>query len=140
MGYVGNLFQAMSSTYDNNSSAILGGQPGEQSTQHLVKDGLREGAVLSPMLYNIFVASLITELKKTGNLADGMHVGGIWAGAQTWADDKNLKAARANMTRLMEVTKKWAAENGVTFSTDESEGKGKGKSKVLTLFGHAAIN
>ena len=145
MGYGGNLFQAMSSTYDNNTSAILGGQPGEQSTQYLVKDGLREGAVLSPMLYNIFVASLITELKKTGNLADGMHVGGIWAGAQTWADDiviatadRDLKAARAKMTRLMEVTKKWAADNGVTFSTDESEGKGKGKSKVLT-FGHAAI-
>ena len=76
-----------------------------------------------------------------------MHVGGIWAGAQTWADDiviatadRDLKAARAKMTRLMEVTKKWAADNGVTFSTDESEGKGKGKSKVLTLFGHAAIN
>jgi hypothetical protein len=145
MGYGGNLFQAMSSTYDNNTSAILGGQPGEQSTQYLVKDGLREGAVLSPMLYNIFVASLITELKKAGNVVDGMHVGGIWAGAQTWADDiviatadRDLKAARAKMTRLMEVTKKWAADNGVTFSTDESEGKGKGKSKVLT-FGHAAI-
>jgi hypothetical protein len=37
----------------------------------------------------------------------------------------HLKAARAKMTRLMEVTKKWAADSGVTFSTDESEGKGK---------------
>jgi hypothetical protein len=87
MGYGGSLFQAMSSTYDNNTSVILEGQPGEPSTQYLVKDGLREGDVLSPMLYNILVASLITELKNTGNLADGMHVGGIWAGAQTWADE-----------------------------------------------------
>jgi hypothetical protein len=39
------------------------------------------------MLYNIFVASLISELKKPEHKKLGMHVGEIWAGAQTWADD-----------------------------------------------------
>jgi hypothetical protein len=53
----------MSSTYVNNTSAVLGGEHGVQFDQYNVRDGLREGTVLSPILYNIFVASLLTDLK-----------------------------------------------------------------------------
>jgi hypothetical protein len=139
MGYGGNLLQAVSSTYVNNQSAVMGAGA-ERSDMYAVKDGLREGAVLSPMLYNIFVASLISELKKPEHKKLGMHVGDIWAGAQTWADDIVIVAAdddpgeaRKQMAALMEVATAWAKDNGVTFSTDETEGPGKGKSKVVTF-------
>jgi hypothetical protein len=82
----------------------------------------------------------MTELKKPEHRGLGMHIGDIWAGAQTWADDivilaadKDLKAAREKMAALMVVANTWAAENGVTFSTDATEGEGKGKSKVVTF-------
>jgi hypothetical protein len=66
-----------------------------------------------------------------------MHAGDIWAGAQTRADDimivavadNDLGEARKQMAALMEVATAWAKDNGVTFSTDETEGPGKGKSK-----------
>jgi hypothetical protein len=91
------------------------------------------------MLYNILVASLMTELKKPEHRELGMHIGDIWAGAQTWADDimilaadEDLKTARKKMAALlMAVANTWAAENGVTFSTDATEGEGPwGKARV----------
>jgi hypothetical protein len=80
MGYSGNLLQAVSSTYVNNQSAVMEAGT-EKPESYAVKDGLREGAVLSPMLYT-FVASLITELKKPEHRKLGMHIGDIWAGAR----------------------------------------------------------
>jgi hypothetical protein len=82
-------------TYDNNRSVVLTSEPDVTSAAYEVKDGLREGAVLSPCLYNIFMAGLIRELNAPGNKQHGMHVGKgkEWMGAQIWADDLIIAAA-----------------------------------------------
>jgi hypothetical protein len=52
-----------------------------------------EGAVLSPTLFNIYIAELFRELKATRVKEHGMHVGSEWAGGQAWADDVVLTTA-----------------------------------------------
>jgi hypothetical protein len=81
--------EAIAATYDNddNRTAVLTPEPDVTSATYDVKGGLREGAVLPPCLYNIFMAGLTRELKAPGNKQHGMHVGKEWMGAQMWADD-----------------------------------------------------
>jgi hypothetical protein len=102
------LLQAIAATYDDNTSAILTSVKGVTSTEYPVKDGLREGAVLSPTLFNIYIAELFRELKATGVKEHGMHVGSEWAGGQAWADDVVLTTANKSLTeavRSMKVMK-----------------------------------
>jgi hypothetical protein len=60
MGVTGQLYQTTAATYDNNRNVVLTSEPDMTSAAYIyeVKDGLREGAVLSPCLYNIFMAGL----------------------------------------------------------------------------------
>jgi len=135
------LLQAIAATYDDNTSAILTSVKGVTSTAYPVKDGLREGAVLSPTLFNIYIAELFRELKATGVKEHGMHVGSEWAGGQAWADDvvlttanKSLTEAVRSMKVLMKTTVGWADRYGATISTDISAGeKGKGKTVVMIV-------
>jgi hypothetical protein len=106
--------EAIAATYDNddNRTAVLTPEPDVTSATYDVKGGLREGAVLPPCLYNIFMAGLTRELKAPGNKQHGMHVGKEWMGAQMWADDLITAAAHKkwddagdHMHHLMGVTK-----------------------------------
>jgi hypothetical protein len=82
--------------YQNNTSRVLTSVAGVSSSSYPVDNGLREGAVLSPLLYCVFTAGLITKLKTAANKAYGLHVGTEWAGAQLWADDLLLMTSHEN--------------------------------------------
>jgi hypothetical protein len=135
------LLQAIAATYDGNTSAVLTSVKGVASAEYPVKDGLREGAVLSPTLFNIYIAELFRKLKSGGAKEHGMHVGDEWAGGQAWADDvvlttanKDLAKAVSSMKVLMKTTVDWADQYGATISTDISTGaKGKGKTVVMIV-------
>jgi hypothetical protein len=53
MGVTGQLYLAIAATYDGNESVVLTSDEQVASGSYDVNDGLREGAVLSPRLYNI---------------------------------------------------------------------------------------
>jgi hypothetical protein len=59
--------QAIAATYDGNTSAVLTSVKGVASAEYPVKDGLREGAVLSPTLFNIYIAELFSACLRPGN-------------------------------------------------------------------------
>jgi hypothetical protein len=106
-----------------------------------VNDGLREGAVLSPGLYNMFMAGLVRQLKRDAvrkpakkhkDANTGMQVGEFWMGVQMWAGDliaatshTDWETAKEYMKVLMRGTKEWADTHGVRFCDD--------KSKVLVI-------
>ena len=109
-GASGNLYHAIACMYEDNTSTILTSQTGVTSAPYSVENGLREGAVLSPLLYCVFTAGLMQKLKSAENAGLGMHVGSEWVGAQMWADDQLLMTAhadpaiaKANMEKLMQV-------------------------------------
>jgi hypothetical protein len=65
MGVTGQLYLAIAATYDGNGSVVvLTSDEQVVSGSYDVNDGLREGAVLSPGLYNIFMAGLVRQLKR----------------------------------------------------------------------------
>jgi hypothetical protein len=75
MGVTGQLYHAIAATNNNNRSVVLTSETDVTSAAYDVKDGLREGAVMSPCLYNIFMAGLTRELKAPGNKQHGNACG-----------------------------------------------------------------
>ena len=54
-----------------------------------ITNGTRQGSVLSPTLFSVYLDDLLQELR---HLGVGCHVGGVWVGAAGYADDLILLA------------------------------------------------
>ena len=66
--------------------------------------GIRQGAVLSPLFWSIYVDPLLKHLRGLG-----AHVAGIFMGAVCYADDFLLIApTRSAMQRMLEETEVFA--------------------------------
>ena len=63
---------------------------GEQSHPFNIKQGVKQGAVLSTLLYSLFVNDLLVELEQSGL---GVKMGNIFCGAPIYADDLALIAS-----------------------------------------------
>ena len=62
---------------------------GERSSTFSLSNGTRQGSVLSPVLFSVYLDDLLKELRR---LALGCHIGGFWYGALGYADDLVLLA------------------------------------------------
>ena len=71
LGVGNNLFHAIASMYEDNRSQVLTSEDGVTSTEYSVENGLREGAVCSPLLYVVFCTGLIKKLKSGPTAALG---------------------------------------------------------------------
>ena len=64
-GVGGHLYRAIEAMYHKVQNRMHIG--GEASDPYNIEIGLREGAVLSPMLYTIFINDLLEKLQQTGH-------------------------------------------------------------------------
>ena len=55
-----------------------------KSRQFGVKNGTRQGAVLSPPCFAVYLDDLLKELRRLGL---GCYISGVWMGATCYADD-----------------------------------------------------
>ena len=62
---------------------------GKQSSSFRITNGTRQGSVLSPVLFSVYLDDLLKDLRKLGL---GCHIGGLWFGALGYADDLILLA------------------------------------------------
>jgi hypothetical protein len=96
-----------------------------KSAQFGISNGTRQGSVLSPALFSIYVQGLLDRLKALGV---GCHVGKTFCGAVGWADDFLLTApSHAAMQLMLDTASSFAAEVGLEFSTDVDPAKSKSK-------------
>ena len=74
---------------------------GKHSTIFSLTNGTRQGSVISPVLFSVYLDDLLAELRK---LQLGCHIGGYWLGGCGYADDLILLApSRDVLQRMLEV-------------------------------------
>jgi hypothetical protein len=73
-----------------------------------VSNGTRQGSVLSPVLFAVYLDDLLGELCSYGL---GCHLAGLWIGAVAFADDLLLMApSRSAMAKMLKVCEDYALD------------------------------
>ena len=90
-----------------------------------VKNGVRQGAILSPSLFCVYLDTLLCQLRDAGL---GCHIGGNFLGAFGYADDVTLLApTRQGLQSMLSICESFASSHSMQFSTDPNPAKSKTK-------------
>jgi len=91
----------------------------ELSDRFTVSNGVKQGGVLSPILFNIYMDILLRKLKATGM---GCYVGNIFAGALCYADDIILLTpSRKAMKSFLSVCEDYSTDYKLMFNASKSK-------------------
>ena len=83
-----------------------------------VKSGIRQGGILSPILFNIYTDVILRELSSLGC---GCHLGGIFVGCIAYADDIILiSASLCDLQRMLNVCYETGSRIDIIFNTEKS--------------------
>ena len=105
---------------------------GIRSSEFSITNGTRQGSVLSPTLFSVYLDDLLKELRHLGL---GCHVGGVWVGAAGYADDLILLSpSRTDMVSMLKVCEQYAERHNLLFSADPNPSKSK--SNCLYMCGY----
>ena len=97
-----------------------------------ITNGSKQGAVLSPPCFAVYLDDLLKELR---NLKLGCYIAGTWVGATAYADDLVLLApTRSSMKEMLRVCERYALDHNISFSTDENPTKSK--TKIVYMCGN----
>ena len=81
-------------------------------------NGVRQGGVLSPVLFTIYYDALIQKLSETNV---GCHVGHKFVGALSYADDLVIMAPTiAGLQTMISVCENYSKEYGITFNASKT--------------------
>lgn len=84
-----------------------------------IKNGVRQGAVLSPILYCIYVDGLIKNLRTSGL---GCTINGLYSGILCYADDITLLASSLMvMQKMLAICESYAKGHAIEFNATKSE-------------------
>jgi hypothetical protein len=91
---------------------------GAESEPFNVLNGVRQGAVLSPFLFNIYVDGIISELKREGL---GCWIGDTYYGALIYADDITLLSPTVySLQRMINICERFGANVGLQFNAKKT--------------------
>ena len=98
---------------------------GKQSTSFTITNGTRQGSVLSPVIFSVYLDDLLRELRR---LQLGCSIGGCWFGACGYADDLIILAPnREVLQRMLDICDAYASDHNLIFSTDPVPARSKTK-------------
>ena len=94
-----------------------------ESDSFSVKNGVRQGAILSPSLFCVYLDTLLSQLRDAGV---GCHMGGQFLGAFGYADDVLLLApSRQALQIMLTICEEFSTSHSMLFSTDPNPVKSK---------------
>ena len=85
VGITGQALDFIKKWYDHSTCSVLWN--GKPSRTINISQGVKQGGVLSPLLYSLYVNDLLVELENSGL---GARLGNIYTGAPMYADDLAL--------------------------------------------------
>ena len=102
---------------------------GRKSPTFTLTNGTRQGSVLSPALWCVYIDDLLKELR---SLKLGCYVGGVWMGACAYADDLLCLAPnRTVLQQMVTVCEEYGSTHNMVFSTDPVPAKSKTKCMLI---------
>ena len=85
----------------------------------VASNGVKQGGVLSPILYGIYNDLLLTMLKESGI---GCYVGCTFVGALAYADDVVLLCpTKTGLLKMLNICKLFSCKYDVVFNADKSK-------------------
>lgn len=89
------------------------------SSSFSVSNGVKQGAILSPILFNIYTNDLLLKLKNSGF---GCYIGQEFTGAFAYADDIILLCPSVGATKhLLDICDLYAKDHGLKFNAKKSK-------------------
>ena len=98
-----------------------------------VSNGVRQGAVSSPILFSLYINDLLLLLKQAGL---GCHVGTFFLGCLGYADDLLLlSASRSGLQAMVNICENFMKKKNLKFSThpDAAKSKTKRNQRILEI-------
>ena len=90
-----------------------------------MKNGVRQGAILSPSLFCVYLDTLLSSLRDSGM---GCYLAGSYIGALGYADDVTLLApSRQALQKMLKLCEDFSSSHSMLFSTDPDPVKSKTK-------------
>ena len=100
------------------------------SREFRIANGVRQGAVLSPILYCFYMNDLFDILR---NSRSGCKIANLFAGAFGYADDiLMISPSRSGLQDMINLTEQYATEHKIGFSTNPIPEKSKTKGIIFS--------
>jgi hypothetical protein len=110
------LIKLMLNMYSSQSLAVK--WQNKVSSSFRCSNGIKQGAVLSPVLFCVYMDSLLIRLKESRL---GCYVGNVFVGAVSYADDITLIAPTLKSAQsLLDICEQFASEFHVLFNSTKS--------------------
>ena len=83
-----------------------------------VKNGVKQGGVISPILFNLYIDRLLLCLQRSGL---GCHISNTYMGALSYADDITLiSPSLYGSNRMLDICNKFAIDNFIIFNSKKT--------------------
>ena len=92
---------------------------GAYSDTFTICNGVKQGGVLSPLLFNIYLEELLLKFKAQGLAC---HRNGMFVGAFIYADDIAILAPTStSLNKMLDTCKQYAEDVNLTFNTSKTK-------------------
>ena len=117
MGVKGKLLDSLRSIYEQVKYCVK--VNGYKTDWFDVSVGLKQGCLLSPVLFNLFIDDLAKVLEQSG---DGVLVDGIKISCLFYADDLILIGdSPEDLQHLFDILSQWSNNNGMNINIDKTK-------------------
>ena len=107
---------------------------GEVSSSFSVQNGVKQGGVLSPRLFNIYLDELLCRLKRSGM---GCYYGNVYVGSLAYADDVVLLSPTlGSLKEMLNICEQYSTDFNILFNASKTKLMvfGRNISKVDVVF------